>query len=105
MSRWRVIGVHPVQASQPVHLLEIEVPDFISDIEWSDITQPVPDRDRSYWQVPYDERRVPDRSDRWCFFFHYLDRSRPLRSPAGELTLPAETPAPDYLRFIRYEEP
>jgi len=101
----RVLGIHPIEAREPVHLVEIEAQLGDMPIDWSAITQPIEGRDRSYWQAPYDERKVPNYNWRWCFFFHFLDRSRPLSTGLGELTLPPETPVPEHLHFCRYEEP
>jgi hypothetical protein len=101
----RVVGIHPVVAREPVHLIEIEVTSGELPVEWEAITQPIKGRDESYWQVPYDERELPGPDGRWCFFFHYLDQSQPLSSSSGKLALPPETPVPDRLRFIGYEEP
>ena len=100
-----VIGVHPVKAKEPVHLLEIDLSGFDGEIDWGGFTQPVDGRDRSYWQVPYDERPVPGSQGHWCFFFHYLDLGLPLHTPAGILTLPTESPVPFHLPFIKYEQP
>lgn len=105
MSMVRVLGLHPIAAKEPVHLVEIEVIGVASEVDWGSFTQPMPGSSQDHWQVPYDERPVPGHPDRWCFFFHYLDPSRPLRSFAGNLTLPPESPIPSHLRFIKYEEP
>jgi hypothetical protein len=105
MSAVRVIGVHPVHASEPVHLIEVEFAEIDDEIDWMSFTQPLDGQDRSYWQVPYDERPVPGTSNRWCFFFHYLDRSRGMDSFTGTLPLPPETPIPNHLRFMAYEAP
>jgi hypothetical protein len=101
----RVIGIHPIKAREPVHLVELEAQLQDMPIDWPSITQVVEGRDQSYWQVPYDERKVPKLNWRWCFFFHYLDPSRPLSSKHGDLALPRETPVPEHLRFVEYEEP
>ena len=100
-----VLGVHRVKASEPVHLIEVTVGQAVESIDWCSFTQPLEGKDQTYWQVPYNEREVPGRSGNWCFFFHYLDLSRPMSSFAGDLHLPAETPIPAHLRFVRYEEP
>ena len=105
MTSVRVLGVHPISAREPVHLIELEVTGAISELDWVSVTQPLDARDSSYWQVPYDERAVPGREGHWCFFFHYLDLARPLQSNLGPLLLPRESPLPSHLRFIRYEEP
>ena len=105
MSTVRVLGVHPVKAREPVHLVEIELLADASQVDWCSFTQPFEGRERSYWQVPYDEQPVPGRPNNWCFFFHYLDTSRPLQSFAGDLPLPQVTPLPPTLSSIKYEEP
>jgi len=56
----RVLGIHPIEAREPVHLVEIEAQLGDMPIDWSAITQPIEGRDRSYWQAPYDERKVPN---------------------------------------------
>jgi hypothetical protein len=101
----QVIGIHPVLAAEPVHLIELRLDVDGSEVDWTSFTQEIPNQDRSFWQVPYDERPVPGRPGHWCFFFHYLDQGRPLSSFAGELSLPSETPVPAHLAFVRYEEP
>jgi len=101
----RIVGVHPVAAGEPVHLIEIDLTGCETDFSWDGVTQPVSDRDRSYWQVPWDERRLPGAQSRWAFFFHYLNLSQPLTTAHGELGLPPATPMPSHLQFIRYEEP
>ncbi len=80
---------------------------------------------RSNWQVPWMERIlsadgtkvVADDSEisqkpelfrgdvRCIFFFHYLDPSRPLVTPLGEVRLPKPTDRPQRLSGIKYEEP
>jgi hypothetical protein len=42
---------------------------------------------------------------RVAFFFHYLDFSKPLLSPAGPLELPEPSPRPSRLQFFEYEPP
>lgn len=105
MSEVQVVGIHPVRALEPVHLIELIVGDQLSVLDWSSITQPVEGQDVTYWQAPYDEREVPGVAGNWCFFFHYLDLARPLTSNLGALPLPQESPLPEHLRFIKYEEP
>lgn len=105
MSMVRVLGVHPIAAQEPVHLVEIEVIGVASEVDWGSFTQPMPGSSRDDWQAPYDERPVPAHPGRWCFFFHYLDRNQPLQSFAGNLALPPESPIPSHLRFIKYEGP
>jgi len=103
----RIIGVYPVDAPEPCHLCELEVPAGTPEIDFSDITQPVAGQERSNWQVPYDERLISSgaTSNVFAFFFHYLDLNEPLLSPFGLLPLPAPTYLPSRLQSIEYEVP
>jgi hypothetical protein len=119
----QVIGVYPVRADEPCHLVELFVRDLIGELPVADFTQEVKGQPRSNWQVPYDERVLNDGGTaqvgeqfpgaieadgnelRLAFFFHYLDFSRPLLTPAGPLALPRETKKPSRLKFFKYEPP
>jgi hypothetical protein len=102
----RVLGIHPVSANEPVHLVEIEWSSS-RDLDFGEITQEVEGEDEDYWQVPWDECLLASTPNggRAAFFFHYLDCSQPLRTPFGRITLPPATPIPDHLADMRYEEP
>jgi hypothetical protein len=101
--RARVIGIHPIPAKEPVHLVELEIEGNVADFDFDKITQEVPGQPLSEWQAVYDEQQVG--ANRFAFFFHYLDMSKPLLSPAGPLALPPESPIPEHLQGIKYEEP
>ncbi len=105
MTAARVLGVHPIAAQEQVHLVEVELIGVSDELDWGSFTQPTAGSSQDHWQVPYDERPVPGAPGRWCFFFHYLDRSQPSRSFAGDLALPPESPLPSHLCFIKYEKP
>jgi hypothetical protein len=111
-----VIGVHPVAASEPCHLVEVLITGGKPADIVASITQETPDQPRDNWQVPYDEHYLtadgtkpeesaPSPEARVAFFFHYLDLRRPLLSAAGSLQLPAPSSRPARLDFIRYEPP
>jgi hypothetical protein len=118
-----VIGVYPVRAVEPCHLVELWVRELKGELPVADFSQEMKGQPRDNWQVPYDERVLndggtaqvgeqfpslieADGSDlRLAFFFHYLDFSRPLLTPAGPLTLPEETERPSRLEFFMYEPP
>ena len=117
-----ILGVHPVRAPEPCHLVELQVRELDAPFEIGSITQAAPGQPRENWQVPWDEHFLnPDGSAphdpeapralpslpafRVAFFFHYLDLERPLLSPCGPLTLPPPTPRPHRLAFLRYESP
>ena len=117
-----VVGVYAVRAEEPCHLIEIEVSDCTSQIDFLQFTQPLDDQPRDNWQVPYDEAfldaegiRLVDEDDQYkqpsvprfraAFYFHYLDQKQPLQSQVGPLKLPKTTKKPRRLAFLRYESP
>jgi len=116
-TRVEVLGVHPVEADEPCHLIELIVRESTSQFEIGAITQEVPGEPQDNWQVPWDEvvldadgeSTVADHSWygnlRIAFFFHYLDQGRPLITPFGNVSLPDETPRPARLAFLDYEPP
>ena len=104
--RIRIIGVHPISANEPCHIVEIELKAPSDEFDFGAVTQEVPDQSRDNWQVAYDEQQVgDDESCRWVFFFHYLNFERPLLTPLGPITVPEPTPLPTHLSEIEYYEP
>lgn len=103
----RIIGVHPIEASEPCYLIEIELHDSTDDFDFGSITQVVPELPEQNWQVAYDEQPLGDDEEqaRWVFFFHHLDLRRPLLTQYGELVIPSPTPVPSHLEEIEYFEP
>ena len=90
MALAEIIGVYPVvEAEHRCHLIEISVSDFVGIVDVGAFTQPLADKDPSYWQVPFGEV-VLDRNGcsgneplfpdpiqvngtlRVAFFFYYL---------------------------------
>ncbi len=103
-NRVRVVGIHRISTTQePVHLVEIEIDGSPDGFDCGEITQETPGQPRSNWQAVYDEQKVGQ--NRFAFFFHYLDTTKPLVSPTGPLALPPETPVPEHLQTIEYEPP
>jgi hypothetical protein len=118
-----IIGVYPVRANEPCHLVELWVRELYGDLPMCEFTQELADRPRDNWQAPYDERvldvdgtsqvseRFPQSIDsdgndvRLAFFFHYLDSSKPLLTPSGPVQIPSETKRPSRLKFFKYESP
>jgi hypothetical protein len=120
-----VLGVHPVKAREPCHLVEIVIRNNVGKFDQADFTQVWPGKDRSSWQVAYDatflesdgsemklawmlNRDDPTfwrRDIRLAFFFHYLRLERPLQTPLGEVSIPAVSPRPERLAFMRYSPP
>lgn len=118
-----VIGMYPVEeATEPCHLVEILIEDFQGNLSFDDFTQEVDGQPRDNWQVPWLEYLLSDDGEtgemttslgpleinnmqRLAFFFHYLDLSRPMLSPAGEISLLEPMSRPNRLSFIKYEPP
>ena len=125
MPHVEIIGVYPVEAPEPVHLIEFWVRGAQGIFNVGDFTQEMPARPRDSWQTAYDEQvldasgtqllaasfqadREPElwRGDmRMFFFFHYLDPQRSLRTPFGEVQLPPASALPARLSMVRYEPP
>ena len=121
MRKAQVVGVHPVEAEQPCHLIELVISDSDRAFNVEDLTQLDEDIEKGLWQAAYDERFLdaesleplplgsferPDRNAyRLAFFFHYLDLGKPLESSFGPLALPAPSPRPEHLAFIHREAP
>jgi|KBSMisStaDraftv2_1062788.scaffolds.fasta_scaffold483538_3 hypothetical protein len=116
-----VIGVHRVEEAEgPCHLLELRVVGE-GAFDTGAITQPDDTLPESDWQAAYDPRHltldgtveheldapvIPVHGEaRLALFFHYLDLQKPLQTSAGPVALPAPSPRPERLRFVRYEAP
>jgi hypothetical protein len=116
-TRVEILGVHPIDADELCHLIELLVHEANGEFDFGAITQEVPGQPRSNWQVPWDEVALdangasavanPDwiGDVRVAFFFHYLDPHRPLITPFGEALIPAETSQPSRLAFLEYQPP
>jgi hypothetical protein len=117
-----VIGVYDVPESpEPCSLVELRVELNRERLDLGNVTQEVQGLPPSYWQVPWLEHELDNEGTsgkellspligrsgptRIAFFFHYLDPSRPLRTPAGSIPLPESVGRPERLNFIRYEPP
>lgn len=103
-----VRGVHPIEASEPVYLVDVAISGEFDDVDWDSITQPDPGHPPEDWQVPCDERELPllpDGRARAVFFFHYLDLTKPLVVSTRPIALPRPTPVPEDLATVRYEQP
>lgn len=125
MTAIEIIGVHPIEAPEPCHLVEVVVRNCKGPFDLGQVTQEAPGRPPEDWQVPWDEkildasgeRVVADGGEAWdsrelwigdirvAFFFHYLDAGKPLLCPLGPLQVPTPRPLPDRLRVIQYRAP
>src|SRR5438309_1794242 len=100
-----ILGVHPVEAGEPVHLIELLVEGDTDDFDIGDVTQEVDGQPKMNWQAPFDERLMEESEGKARFAFHYLDLNKPLLTPAGSLRLPPPTNVPPHLQDIVYEAP
>ena len=117
------IGTYHVEESpEPCYLFEIIIEDFQGEVNVADFTQEVDGLPKDNWQVPWDEHILSDDglsgqlapfpgplkvcgTQRLAFFFHHPDLSALLTTPLGPVSLPAPSPRPDRLAFIKYEAP
>jgi hypothetical protein len=102
-----IVGVHEVEADEPVHLLELELTGDVDSFDFANFTQMIADQPRDNWQTAFDEREIdsPTSNRRFAFFFHYLDLNAPLITSFGEIAIPKPTTLPERLADIEYEEP
>ena len=120
-----IIGIYPVEAPEPVHLIELWVRGAQGVFNVGDFTQELPTQPWENWQTAYDEQildaagsriltasfEAEQKPELWhgdirmLFFFHYLESQRPLRTPFGEVQLPPASALPARLSMIRYEPP
>lgn len=118
-----IIGVHKVRSREHCHLIEIIIHGNAGPVNMAKITQKLSGKPESSWQVPYEDKFLDsegkvitgdvmldgmERPELWegevriAFFFHYLQPTKPLRTPFGEVKLPEITPRPKRLMFMKY---
>lgn len=97
-----ILGVHPIESTQPCHLLEVELVNVADEYKWDEVTQEDESQPQQYWQAVYDEQSLS--KNRWVFFFHYLNWDKPLLTPDGFISLPTPSPIPTRLMHIEYVE-
>src|SRR5829696_3697374 len=120
-----VIGIYPVKAPEPCHLVEIFVRGAREPFKVDAFTQEVANQPPSNWQVPWMEqilssdgtKIIADDQEAWrrpelfkgdvrfVFFLHHVNVNQPLITPFGKVALPKESQLPARLSIIHYEEP
>ncbi len=117
-SKVQVVGVYQVPGNSEVHLIEVFVQAKASEVEIGGFTQEDPNRPQDSWQVAYDEHylneagtevvgtfmsdltQIQQESTRLAFYLYFIDFSRPIRTPYGEVMLPSVTDLPERLRSV-----
>ncbi len=118
-----LIGIYSVDNEVDVHLIELDIKANFMDIEIDEFTQQKEDIDKLNWQAPYDEKYLNKQGTeiignwldepkylthmtRLTFFFHYLDFSKPLITPFGDIDLKSPESMPARLSSIlKYVQP
>jgi len=62
MRNAQVIGVSPVEADQPCHLVELTICDPYREFNVDDLTQVDENVEKGLWQAAYDERYLDPQS-------------------------------------------
>jgi hypothetical protein len=113
----QVLGVYDVPQNTDVSLVEVLVQAKPSEVEVGEFTQEEPDTPRDSWQAAYMERYLNETGDtvigddmdlpgddksptRLTFFMYYLDTTRPMLTPFGEVNLSQRIAVPDRLKDI-----
>ena len=121
----QILGVHPMEADEPCHLVEIMVIGSLG-FDPGEFVQELDDEDDDAWPSAWGEcvldvagesvqadaeDLATDRAElllgevRMAFFIHNLDLTAPLLTPFGEVALPPATPLPPRLQAVPYEAP
>src|SRR5690554_5558020 len=105
--QFEIVGVYPIDAAEPCHLIEVKLRDDNGELDWGAVTQEVKGELRENWQVAYDEQLITDEdgSLSYVFYFHYLDFSKPLVTPYGSFSIPDASTLPPWLQHIEYFPP
>ncbi len=59
----RILGVHPIEGVDGCFLIESIIIDATTQPDFGQMTQPHQDRDRSDWQVAYDEKLLDNEGE------------------------------------------
>jgi hypothetical protein len=118
-----LLGVYNVRDEKDVYLLEFYIKSKYTEVEIGKFSQAQENIDPLNWQSPWEEKYLnndgtviigdwldlPEEiSDdtRVVFFLHFLDFTKPLLTPFGEIELKLPEVTPDRLSSIKkYERP
>ena len=119
----QLIGIYSVEENPDVFLIELFVNKNPSQLDVGKFTQRVDELPESSWQAPFfekyldpkgekiigDDFKIPETLEditRLTFFIYYLDITKPLLTPFGEIPLIEVTDAPERIKkIIQYEDP
>lgn len=115
--KMEIMGLYSVPNERDVYLLEFQILDKPSVIDVSEFMQIDQSVNESDWQVAYDEhylnqdgtiiigdyfnrKEIMGETTRLVFYMYLEDLSLPLRTPYGEISLPAPSDIPNRLTSI-----
>jgi hypothetical protein len=124
MTEASVVGVYPLAAHESCYLIEVALVGVEHPVDFGDFGQPVDNVDPMDAQAPWMEWVLdatgltalagpwePLPAESWhgdlrlAFHVHYLDVTRSLASPFGELALPTPSERPARLDALEYLPP
>lgn len=119
----KLIGLYSVDENPDVTLVELSIDKKANEIDIGEFTQEIENEPRLNWQVPFAEKYldkdgntiIGDDIDlpalitdttRLTFFFYFLDTTKPLMTPFGQLTLTQKKEQPKRIKdLIVFEDP
>ena len=119
----KLIGLYSVDENSDVTLVELVINKKADEFDLGEFTQEIEHQPRFNWQAPFAEKYlsldgetiIGDDFDqpefltdntRLTFFFYFLDPSKPLVTPFGQLQLTQKQEQPERIRrLIKFEDP
>jgi hypothetical protein len=119
----KLIGLYSVNENPDVTLVELSIDKKPNEIDIGEFTQEIENEPRLNWQAPFaekyldkegetiigDDMELPDLptdTTRLTFFFYFLDTTKPLMTPFGQLDLMQKREPPKRIKdLIAFEDP
>ena|SRR5688572_13109045 len=119
----KLIGLYAVHENPDVSLVELLINKKADEFSLTDFTQEEETRPRDSWQAPFNERylsldgetiigddfdlpEILSDTTRLTFFIYFLDPSKPLVTPFGNLKLTQKQEPPERIkRLVKFEDP
>ena len=119
----KLIGLYSVNENPDVTLVELIIDKKANEIDIGEFTQEIENEPRLNWQAPFAEKYLdkdgstiigddidlPDvltETTRLTFFFYFLDTTKPVMTPFGQLQLTQKSIQPKRIKdLIVFEDP